>query len=416
MKIIHFSDLHLGIETYGALNPDTGLSTRLEDFLRALDQVVAYALSNEIGLVIFCGDAYESRNPSQTQQREFAKRIHQLSSSNIPVFLLVGNHDMPNAIGKAISTEIFDTLSIKNVYVAKHPDIHRIPTKSGIIQIAALPWIKRSNLLSKEENKNLTFEQLNERIQQILTNTINTYTQSLDPSLPAILAAHISVATARFGSERTAMLGREPVLLPSSIFNSAFDYIALGHIHKHQILTETPHAAYAGSLVRIDFSEEKEEKGFCVVEIRPAPTRERRSLTFTFQKVEGQRFLTIPIELKKQDLNPMSTILLILAKYNEEAKDAIVRLQISLPLQFEGMVQESVIRKALKEARHVLPLSLNITDREPRMRLGKWGEAENPSPHEALQAYLKSKSIPPDRTQVLLKYGERLIRELYSPS
>ena len=44
MKIIHFADLHLGVETYGHINPETGLSSRLEDFLKALDQVVDYAL------------------------------------------------------------------------------------------------------------------------------------------------------------------------------------------------------------------------------------------------------------------------------------------------------------------------------------------------------------------------------------
>ncbi|RLC60852.1 MAG: exonuclease SbcCD subunit D, partial [Chloroflexi bacterium] len=44
LKILHFADLHLGVESYGHTNPETGLSTRLEDFLKALDQMVDYAL------------------------------------------------------------------------------------------------------------------------------------------------------------------------------------------------------------------------------------------------------------------------------------------------------------------------------------------------------------------------------------
>lgn len=172
MKILHFADLHLGVERYGHINPETGLSTRLEDFLQALDQVVDYAIDNSVDLVLFCGDAYKTREPTQTQQREFAKRINRLSTSDIPIFLLIGNHDLPNVIGRATATEIFDTLAVKNVYVSNHPELHHIPTKSGTIQVASLPWLRRSALLTKEETKNLNFEQLNQRMQEVLTNII----------------------------------------------------------------------------------------------------------------------------------------------------------------------------------------------------------------------------------------------------
>ncbi|MBA7577645.1 3',5'-cyclic adenosine monophosphate phosphodiesterase CpdA [subsurface metagenome] len=128
MKIIHFADLHLGVENYGRLDPTTGLSSRLGDFLNALDRLVDYALENKVDLVLFCGDAYRSREPTQTQQREFAKRINRLATNGIPVFLLIGNHDLPNAVGRATSTEIFDTLAVKNVYVSSRPNFHQVKT------------------------------------------------------------------------------------------------------------------------------------------------------------------------------------------------------------------------------------------------------------------------------------------------
>jgi len=49
MRILHFADLHLGVETYGGVDPATGLSTRLIDVLKALDAVVEYALGNDKG-------------------------------------------------------------------------------------------------------------------------------------------------------------------------------------------------------------------------------------------------------------------------------------------------------------------------------------------------------------------------------
>ena len=116
MKIVHFADVHIGVENYSQIDPETGFTTRLVDFLTTLDEVVDYSIANKADLALFCGDAYKSRDPNQTQQREFAKRISRLSSAGIPVFLLVGNHDMPFTANRASSLEIFDTLDVQNVY------------------------------------------------------------------------------------------------------------------------------------------------------------------------------------------------------------------------------------------------------------------------------------------------------------
>lgn len=408
LKILHFADLHLGVENYGTIDPETGLSTRVLDFLKALDQVVDHALEKQVDLVLFCGDAYKNRDPSQTIQREFAKRLKRLTSASIPAFLLVGNHDLPNALGRATAVDIFQTLDIRNVHVANRPDIHRIQTAHGPLQIAALPWARRSYLLSKEENKNLTIQQTNERLKEILTNFVQGFVSSLDPGQPAVLAGHVSLSSATYGSERSTIVGQEPVLVPSSVVNPAFDYIALGHVHKHQVLSETPFTVYAGSLERIDFSEEKEEKGFCLAEIDTAGGK--RKTDFSFIKIETRRFLTLSVEIGEQDTEPNETVLRAIARRQDEARGAIVRLQISVPAQLQGSLRENDIRKALKEAHYVLPPAINITGREARVRLAVEG-VEELSPYEALKAYLLAKKVSPERTQVLLQYGDKLIKD-----
>ncbi|MFC1980119.1 exonuclease SbcCD subunit D [Chloroflexota bacterium] len=412
MKILHFADLHLGVENYSRIDPATGLSSRFHDFLRALDYTVDYALENKVDLVLFCGDAYKSREPSQTQQREFAKRISRLSTSGVSIFLLIGNHDLPNAIGKATTTEIFDTLAVKNVYVSNRPDIYRIPTDNGIIQIATLPWLRRSALLarlSKEEARSLDFEQIKQRLQQVLTGIIDDYIQKLDPALPSILAAHVWVTGARVGSERAMIIGQEHALLLSNVANPAFDYIALGHIHKHQVLSDNPPVIYAGSLERMDFGEEEDDKGFYVVEIEPDPETGERKVSFDFHPVIGRRFLTINIGIEPQDTDPTSTMLKAIAEEEHKVRDAVVRLQISLPAQMEGQLGDSDIRNALTDA-HYFTITKDI-QREARLRLGKW-TAEEITPLEALKAYLESKKdMTPERAKLLLEYGERLIQE-----
>ena len=408
MKILHFADLHLGVESYGRTNPETGLSTRLGDFLKPLDQVVDYALENRVDLVLFCGDAYKTREPSQTQQREFAKRINRLSTSDIPLFLLIGNHDLPNAIGRATTTEIFDTLAVKNVYVSNRPEVCRILTKSGIIQVASLPWLRRSALLAKEETKNLNFEQLNQKLQQVLTDIIAADISKLDPGLPSVLAAHVWVSGAQIGSERAMTIGQEHALLISNVANPAFDYVALGHIHRHQVLFQNPPVVYAGSLERLDFSDEEDDKGFYVVDIKSDQQMGERQVSFDFHPITGRRFLTVNIDIESEDTEPTSTVLKAIAEQKDKLRDAIVRLQISLPAAIEGQLRDNDIRNAVKEA-HYFTIAKDI-QRETRLRLGKW-TVEELTPIEALKAYLESKKVSPERAKLLLEYGEKLIQE-----
>ncbi|TES83070.1 MAG: exonuclease SbcCD subunit D, partial [Dehalococcoidia bacterium] len=356
----------------------------------------------------FCGDAYKSREPSQTQQREFAKRINRLSTGGVPIFLLVGNHDLPNAIGKATTTEIFDTLTVKNVYVSNRPGVYRIPTPSGIVQVASLPWLRRSALLTKEDTKNLTFEQINQRLQAAMTEVIAAKAKELDPELPAVLAAHVWVTGAKVGSESSMTIGQEHALMVSNVVHPAFDYIALGHIHKHQVLNEEPPVVYAGSLERLDFGEAEDSKGFYLVEIEADSETGKRQVSFDFHPLEGRRFVTVSVKVEPDDIEPTAAVLKAITEQADNIKDAIVRLQVSLPAELEGQLRDSDIREALKEAHH-FTIAKEIR-RETRVRLGE-GTAEEITPTQALKAYLESKKVPAERAKVLREYGERLIEE-----
>ena len=409
MKIIHFADLHFGVENYGRIDPATGLSSRLNDFLSAFDELVNFALNNRADLVLFCGDAYKTREPTQTQQREFARRVNRLAIAGIPVFLLTGNHDLPNAIGRATATEIFDTLAVKNVYVANRPDIYKISTPGGIIQVVAIPWLRRSALLTREDAKNLNMDQITVKMQEALTQVISEKAAAVEPSLPSILAAHVLVGDARVGrgSESLMSIGREPAVLLGNVALPAFDYIALGHIHKRQVLSEKPPVVYSGSLERIDFGEEFDEKGFYVVDILPDADSGKRQVSFEFHPVNARRFLTIYIALKEEEPDPTSVVLAAISGQREKVNNAVVRLNISLPSSLEGQLRNNDIKDALKEA-HNFSVSRNV-QRETRLRIGS-RPAEDITPLDALKAYLETQKVPPERHKVLMEYGEKLIQ------
>jgi exonuclease SbcD len=285
MRILHFADLHLGVETYGRIDPGTGLSSRLHDFLNALDKLVDYAIEAQVDLVLFCGDAYKSRDPSQTSQREFAKRVSRLTSGGVPLFLLAGNHDLPHAVGRATSVEIFDTLSVDKVTVANQPGTYRIETKSGTLQVIGLPWARRGKLLTREEARNLSPDQINERMQEILTQWLNAEVQNLDPALPAVLAAHLAHSGAVTGSEKTMLMGRDYVLHQSTLANTAFDYVALGHMHNRQKVDYPVPVVYPGSLQAIDFGDEGQDKGFYLADLDEGAAAGKRLKSHEFRGI-----------------------------------------------------------------------------------------------------------------------------------
>jgi len=401
MRVLHFADLHLGIERYGRPDPATGLNTRFLDFLRVLDETVRAAVDLGVDVALFCGDAYKNQRPDPTEQREFASRLARLSAHNITTFLLVGNHDQPGALKRATTIDIFDALAVKNIVVASQPGVYRLPTREGVLQVAALPWLRRTALLSREEDKGLSLEEMDLRVREILTNIIHTLARELDPEYPAVLAAHVGLDTARPGVERSLMLGRDAFILQSSLIGLPFRYIALGHVHRAQVLNEDPPIVYSGSLERVDFSEADDEKGFYIVDLEPSGKTK-----FEFYPVAARPFVTIPVEVPPEQ-KPEEAVLRAVARFRDRIRGAVVRLEVTShkPVRLEG----KELRRTLEDAFYIAPPVIH-TVKESRVRLAV-GDARSLTPLEALRLYLKQKNVPPSREEKLLEYARRLISE-----
>ncbi|MEP0762867.1 MAG: exonuclease subunit SbcD, partial [Chloroflexota bacterium] len=146
IRLLHFADVHIGMENYGRTDPQTGVSSRVRDFLRRLDEMVGYASEHQADLVIFAGDAFKSQNPNPTFQREFAFRVQDLARL-CPVVLLVGNHDLPAVEARASSIEIYDTLRVPNTILGREYAAHTVETRRGPVLVATAPYPVRHQLL-----------------------------------------------------------------------------------------------------------------------------------------------------------------------------------------------------------------------------------------------------------------------------
>lgn len=397
IRMLHLADTHLGVESYGRLDPATGLSTRLTDFASSLDQAIDYAVDERVDLVVFAGDAYRNRDPNQTYQREFASRVKRLSAAGITVFLLVGNHDLPVAMGRANAVDIFETLAVDNVYVGRVRNLHVVNTAAGPLQIVAIPWLTRNWLLSKEDYKNRTQDEINQLIVDSTAHFVEQAIERLDPSLPAILVAHASVLGASWSSERAVTLGQDFVLPKSVLSREAFDYVALGHVHRHQVLGNHPLMVYSGSIDRVDFGEENEDKGFVVVELQ------KGSASYRFVSVNARRFVTIEVDADCDE----PTERIIAAVEQNSVDNAVVRLIIKTTADRDALIRYADVRRALRGAHNVAAISRQV-DRPHRMSFaGRL--VEEMTPRQALDVFLKNKRVPLERQTILLSYADKII-------
>lgn len=414
IRVLHFADLHIGMENYGKLDPQSGISSRIRDFLERLDEIVAYAGSHDADLIIFAGDAFKTRDPDPTQQREFARRLKQLADL-APVFLLVGNHDIPGIAARATSIDIFRTLEVPNIIVGRSPGSRVIETKRGPVFLGWVPFPVRNRLLNQEEHRGASVEELDRAVESYVTGFLSDLAvEAAAQDMPRLLVGHFSVGGATFGSERSVMLGRDLVVQKSALADPAWDYVALGHIHKHQNLTPTrlhnvpddfaegtrlPPIVYSGSLERIDFGEEVEAKGFCWLSL------ERGATTWEFVEVNARPFRTIHVDAREAD-DPTGLVLAALAERRLEG--AIVRVQIMLGEGQEAALRRREIETALAAAASVATISVEV-ERTTRL-VGLGLNAEALTPLQWIERYFAARQKTPERTERLVAAAADLLK------
>jgi len=340
IKFLHFADAHIDMANFGRHDPESGLPLRVMDFLNSLDEIVQSAINKKVDLVIFAGDTYKDRSPAPTFQREWGKRIMQLSRAGILTLLLTGNHDISPATGRAHAIQEFDTLDVPHVRVVHQPQFLTPADLEGLpVQILALPWISRSWMNANIDLSGIEPGKINGILNSHLNEMINAWLEEADPELPTILTAHASVEGATFGSKRMVMLTRDLALPSALVKDPRFDYVALGHIHKAQNLNEGSHppVIYPGSIERVNFGEAADRKYFVTGNIARGNTQ------FTWNELKNIRpFFDIHIQLES-DLAINQTIQESLPT-QEELKNAVLRIVIDYPREWEPLIDENELR------------------------------------------------------------------------
>ncbi|HSW74004.1 MAG TPA: exonuclease subunit SbcD, partial [Candidatus Limnocylindria bacterium] len=337
-----------------------GIHSRLLDFQKALNICIDHAIDTHVDFFLFSGDAYKTANPSPTQQKLLLHCFLRLYKANIPVIIVVGNHDHPLSFGKATSLDVFGQLPFDGFHVMAKPTTLVLPTKNGPVQIVGIPWPTRNTISINQKFIHQSAFEITDYISKAVGTIIKNAAQKLDPTLPAVLAGHLTVSNGIFsGSEKRAIYGTDPVLMPSQLAIEPFDYVGLGHLHRYQNVNPGgyPAVVYSGSIERIDFGERKEEKGFCVVTIQGKGATQHE-----FIQVPTRPFIQIELQIDPA-LDHTQQVLDELAKHTLD--EAVVKIMYHVPPGKKDLVNVQAIQKTCAHVQHLVGI---IPLRKPLVR------------------------------------------------
>jgi DNA repair protein SbcD/Mre11 len=404
-RILHFADAHIDIANYGRHDPQSGLPLRTLDFLKSLDAIVDTAIEERVDMVLFAGDAYKDRTPVPTFQREWGRRIVRLSQAGIPTLLLIGNHDISPAIGRAHAMQEFETIPVPHVRVLAKPvflgpnDLEDLP-----LQVIGLPWVSRSSLMAMLEfngaEPGKIYEELEARIVQLVSMWMD---ERRDPALPVVLTAHASVQGAVYGAERCVMLGADLVLPGSLVRDPRLSYVALGHIHKPQNLNPNaqPPVIYPGSIERVDFGEIEDEKYFVIADVEPG-----RETKVEWRKLPGRRFIDCRVRLASAE--EIEAGLLASLPSEADMDGSIVRMVLEYPVEWDALINEGELRK--KAAACFEFHFVRRPQREVRLRLPNDVTISSLTPLDLLDKYWRSLNQDDEEASELQKLAQEVIR------
>ncbi|MCG5057692.1 MAG: exonuclease subunit SbcD [Limnoraphis sp. WC205] len=401
IKILHLSDIHMGSGfSHGRTNPETGLNTRLEDFVKTLGRCIDRAIAEPVDLVLFGGDAFPDATPAPFVKQAFAQEFRRLVDAEIPTVLLVGNHDQYSQGQGGASLGIYRTLGVPGFVVGDRLETHKINTRNGEVQVITLPWLTRSTLLTRPETEGLTLSQVNELLIERLKIAMEGLIRRLDPQLPTVLLAHLMIDKASLGAERFLAVGKGFNIPLSLLIRPCFDYVALGHVHKHQNLNKSndPPIVYPGSIERVDFSEEKEDKGFVLVEL------EKGQVKWEFCALPVRSFCTIKVDVSQAE-DPQAMLFKAIEK--KQIEDVVVRLIYQLRSEQIDLIENSRLHEALTAA-HSYSIQAELVSQLARPRIPEL-DRHTLDPLAALKTYLGSREDLKEIEQDLMDAAEELL-------
>ena len=261
MKIMHLSDLHIGkkVNEYSMLQDQIYI---LKEILRIID-------NEKVETVIIAGDVYDRSLPPNEALELFDEFLYQLSSRNVNVFVISGNHDSPERIsyGGRMMTE--NKIFLSPVYDGNVKPIS-LNDDYGEVNFYLLPFIRPADIRRYFPDENI--ENYTDAVKVAIDN------MNVDFSERNILITHQFVTGAELSESEDIIVGGTDNV-SGEVFDG-FDYVALGHIHREQTVGKD-NIRYCGTPLKYSFSEAKHIKSVTILDFKDKENIEYSKIPLT---------------------------------------------------------------------------------------------------------------------------------------
>ena len=263
MKILHTADWHLGHRLHEQ-------SQFQEQFL-FLQWMIEFIQINSIDVLLISGDVFDTGVPSTQSQKLYYDFLIELTNTNCSHIVITGgNHDAPGTINapKALLSAL-DIKVVGKVTEDVKEEVFKLKVNRQEVIIAAVPYLRDQDI--RKASAGETFTEIGDRYKIALVNHYNevaNYCEEINTSkVPIIAMGHLfAIGGSTSDSEQTIYVGNLGDI-GAEDFPKSFNYVALGHLHRPQIIGGYEHIRYSGSPNILSFSEINYQKKVVVLEV-----------------------------------------------------------------------------------------------------------------------------------------------------
>lgn len=269
MRVLHTSDLHLGRALFGVRRDET--------FAKLLDWLIETIRQHQVEVLVVAGDIFDSATPShlvQDQYYKFLAGVHRTGCCRHTV-IVGGNHDSASLLDAPDQLlSALDICVVGQACADPADEVVVLRDARGRPEalVLAVPYLRERDVRTGAELENAA-----DKERRIVEGTRAHYAAVMDaarrqlavlgaPQLPVIATGHLFAARCTAGDDERSLYVGSLGQIPADVFDERIDYVALGHLHRPQILDGNPARRYAGSPLALDFSENQSRKSVVLVD------------------------------------------------------------------------------------------------------------------------------------------------------
>lgn len=391
MRILHTGDFHAGRQLRGL--------DRTPEIRATLNEILSIARDARVDAVLVSGDVFDTVNPSAAAEDAIYEFYLGLKEAGIPSVTIAGNHDSAERL-----RSIRGLLRHVGAHMVTHvtPDlkelVYPVQARDGsVLQVLAFPFLSERRLVKLADVAEGNVSQWRQKYQEGMNFFLRRMGSLLKPDAVNMLMMHLTFdGSAPSGSERNFIFDiTNSYTVSARMLPEALQYVALGHIHKPQQVSELPPAYYAGSIIQLDFGEAGEKKYVNLIEAEPGRPIKMQQVPLT----SGKQLKTVRVQLDQ--IEQMDSLVHF---------EGLLRVIVELPA---GMGSAGLKERVAKVLPNALAIEIEVSQQEVKSRAAARAHLSDVQLFE--QYYLdRHGALPEDIREAFLE-ASRLIQEGEEP-